>query len=117
MGWGRSFEMTVSRRRFLAAAGVTAGAATLGFLGLKKFWDGHARPVGYGELVADPARVLDLPRGFRYHVFSRTGDPMDDGLLVPGGHDGMATFSGTGGKKRLRSGRPGKNTAGSSPDL
>lgn len=48
---------------------------------------------GYGELVADPEGLLDLPAGFSYQVFSRTGESMDDGLLVPGAHDGMAAFA------------------------
>lgn len=50
--------------------------------------------VGYGPLVADPQKVFDLPRGFSYTVLSRTGDAMDDGLRVPGAHDGMAAFPG-----------------------
>jgi secreted PhoX family phosphatase len=57
----------------------------------------HGRPrpfPGYGALVPDPAGVLDLPAGFSYHVFSRTGDPLTHGGLVPGNHDGMAAFHG-----------------------
>lgn len=48
---------------------------------------------GYGELVQDPEGLLDLPPGFRYRVFSRTGDPLSGGGLVPGSHDGMGAFS------------------------
>ncbi|MGD8863895.1 MAG: DUF839 domain-containing protein [Myxococcales bacterium] len=47
---------------------------------------------GYGDLVPDPNGILDLPRGFRYRVFSREGDPMTGGGLVPSSHDGMAAF-------------------------
>jgi hypothetical protein len=48
---------------------------------------------GYGELIADPNGVLDLPRGFEYQIFSREGDVLSDGSLVPSGHDGMAAFA------------------------
>jgi len=49
---------------------------------------------GYGPLIPDPNGLLDLPRGFRYNAFSRTGDQMSDGNPVPGDHDGMAAFPG-----------------------
>jgi len=47
---------------------------------------------GYGELVTDPNGLLDLPKGFRYRVFSRSGEPLSVGGMVPGSHDGMAAF-------------------------
>ncbi len=50
--------------------------------------------VGYGPLVPDPQKVFDLPRGFSYALLSPTGERMDDGLRVPGLHDGMAAFPG-----------------------
>ncbi len=49
----------------------------------------------YGELLPDPRGLLDLPRGFRYEVLSRTGDPITtDGVpgRMPGRFDGQATF-------------------------
>ena len=49
---------------------------------------------GYGPLVDDPAKLLDLPQGFAYKIISRTGDRLDDGLLTPSCPDGMAAFSG-----------------------
>ena len=59
----------------------------------------HGRNPGpYGDLIADPEGVLDLPGGFSYQIISRAGDQMDDGLLVPGAQDGMAAFPGPGGK-------------------
>ena len=36
--------------------------------------------------------LIALPRGFEYLTFGRTGDPMSDGVLTPGAHDGMAAF-------------------------
>ena len=46
-------------------------------------------------------QLLDLPEGFIARAFSRTGEKMDDGLWVPGGHDGMAAFPGPNGKTLL----------------
>lgn len=56
----------------------------------------NVRGGGYGELVPDPNGLLDLPRGFQYRAFSRTGDIMSDGYPVPADHDGMAAFPGPG---------------------
>ncbi len=44
-------------------------------------------------MIPDPARVLDLPPGFRYTILQRAFEPMSDGLKVPGRPDGMACFS------------------------
>ncbi|MEM9422748.1 MAG: alkaline phosphatase PhoX [Pseudomonadota bacterium] len=51
----------------------------------------------FGPLTPDPNTLLDLPEGFTYRVLSRAGQEMDDGLLVPPRHDGMAAFPGQGG--------------------
>ncbi|MFY7719172.1 MAG: alkaline phosphatase PhoX, partial [Brevundimonas sp.] len=32
---------------------------------------------GYGPLIPDPNRLLDLPEGFSYEVISQSGDTMD----------------------------------------
>lgn len=89
--------MSISRRHFIASA--TAVAA--GFSGLRH-WVSAAeqgsdessdqRVEGYGPLVKDPEGVLDLPDGFHYQVIGRQGTRMDDGFLLPGAPDGMATF-------------------------
>jgi secreted PhoX family phosphatase len=47
-----------------------------------------------GPLRPDPDALIDLPNGFSYRIVSRAGDPMDDGLMVPQSHDGMAAFAG-----------------------
>lgn len=93
--------MTLSRRRFLKAA----GAFSLGLAGLRcraeeeaALPSGEEIPDVYGPLVRDPSGILDLPRGFRYRILSRTGELMDDGLYVPGRPDGMAAFQGSGGQ-------------------
>jgi len=96
--------MALSRRRFVQGAAITAG-----FVGLGRYtWAqgfGRAEPQpylnevdGYGPLVPDPKRILDLPEGFSYTVLSRAGDVMDDGFRVPGLPDGMAAFSGPDGR-------------------
>jgi secreted PhoX family phosphatase len=56
---------------------------------------------GYGPLIPDPNRLLDLPEGFTYQVISQSGDTMDDGLFVPGQPDGMGCFDLGGGKVAL----------------
>jgi hypothetical protein len=88
----------LSRRSFLRAAGVcAAGFGGLRFLAerpelIARAASGDASASPFGPVVADPAGVLDLPRGFSYRVISRAGDEMDDGLLVPALADGMAAF-------------------------
>jgi len=80
-----------SRRSFLNHS----AAVTSGFLGLNHFLSGNLQAdnqFSYGELMKDPDGLLDLPKGFQYQVLSRTGDRMNDGFLVPGAPDGMATF-------------------------
>jgi secreted PhoX family phosphatase len=57
--------------------------------------------VRFGRLVPDADRILDLPQDFSYRVISRYGEEMDDGLLVPARHDGMAAFPGNDGSTLL----------------
>lgn len=90
--------MPTTRRQFLTQA----AAVTAGFAGLRQFTRvPHASAAqsavdayGFGPLGLDEQGVLDLPAGFSYRVFSKTGERMDDGLLVPAKHDGMAAFPG-----------------------
>ncbi len=92
----------ISRRHFLrSSAAVTLGYAGLrtllaGGAGGRAAWAGEPASLdhGYGPLRPDPAGLLDLPDGFSYRVLSRWGAQMDDGLLVPGLHDGMGCFPG-----------------------
>lgn len=46
-------------------------------------------------LKTDSEGYLDLPDGFSYKIISKQGDPMTDGLRVPGRPDGMGAFKGT----------------------
>jgi len=80
-----------TRRSFLQQS----AAVTSGFFGLNQFLSGDLKAderFSYGGLKTDPDGILDLPKGFRYRVISRTGDRMSDGFKVPGRPDGMATF-------------------------
>lgn len=86
-------EGSLKRRHFLQA--MTA-------LGASASCFGKNRPPAiidwsegrYGPLIKDPKGVLDLPKGFTYHIFSETGSRMDDGFCVPSALDGMAAFPG-----------------------
>ncbi|MBW3623280.1 MAG: DUF839 domain-containing protein [Armatimonadetes bacterium] len=96
--------MELSRRRLLR----DAGAVTLGFIGVKALLADPAfaqspppAGSGYGPLIRDPKRIIDLPAGFSYQAFSRTGETMADGLRVPGRHDGMWAFPGPEGQTIL----------------
>lgn len=84
------------RRDFLKSS------MALGFLGLSRNTRGaptSKRVISpYGDLVKDPAQLLDLPKGFRYQAISKIGDEMDDGLKVPGKFDDMAAFAGENGR-------------------
>jgi len=90
--------MRPSRRQFLR----NAAAFAAGFSGLQRLFvsTGFAAPAasriveGFGPLLPDPSGILDLPAGFTYKVISRMGRTMDDGLILPGRPDGMATFLG-----------------------
>ena len=97
--------MALDRRRFLTLTGAGVGFALSGSLGaLFPAGSASARPRdgGYGELVPDRNGLLDLPRGFRYEVFSREGiDALDDGSAVPASHDGTAAFAGRRGRTVL----------------
>jgi secreted PhoX family phosphatase len=90
--------MTLSRRHFLTRTAAVSAAFSafpvLAACGARSV-DGYENQVeGFGALSRDPRGLFDLPDGFSYVTLSDTGDVMDDGLLVPGDHDGMAAFPG-----------------------
>ena len=90
----------MKRRKFLRQSAVVS----LGFLGLYRCTvegnnGGNTNELfRYGPLERDPEGYLNLPKGFSYKIISKTGDMMDDGLMVPGYPDGMATFAAEDGK-------------------
>lgn len=85
--------MSLSRRGLLAT-----GSATLAFAGFARLAQAQSEVTylneveGYGPLLDDPFRVMDLPQGFSYRVVSQVGQTMVDGLVVPGNFDGMGCF-------------------------
>lgn len=90
--------MSFSRRSFLRqGAAVSTAFTALPLLAScsRAAPQGYLNQVeGFGPLRADPRGLFDLPDGFDYVTFSETGEAMDDGLLTPGAHDGMACFAG-----------------------
>jgi uncharacterized protein len=94
----------IKRRDFLRAATTTVGAAVLG----GPFQGFVARAAGAGPATLDFRSLraipdlrddvvrLHLPEGFQYRSFHDTTSPvtLGDGTLLPGRHDGMATFPG-----------------------
>lgn len=109
--------MKLSRRNFFTLAGASAVGVTM-VSPLEAFYTKIARgqvatgtgfgplepklPVNAAELtntvVGDLSQeaLLALPPGFNYRAISIVGQPMNDGSLVPAGHDGMAAFPGPG---------------------
>lgn len=85
-----------TRRTFLRHAAIsTAGLVGLRTLASQGLWGAApSARAGYGPLLPHPEGRLKVPAGFDYTIFSPTGETMDDQLLVPGGHDGMAAFPG-----------------------
>ncbi len=81
------------RRRFIQTL-LVAAAAPATNVSLANDQDG----IGFGRLLRDPRRILDLPEGFEYQIVSHKGERMDDGLLVPAEADGMAAFEGDDGR-------------------
>jgi len=80
----------------VAAAGV--GVALVGstemLLTAQASADTGVPEVGYGPLVADPAKRLALPRGFRYSIVTRAGvTKLETGQPTPRNHDGTGAFA------------------------
>ena len=48
---------------------------------------------GYGRLVPDPNKLLDLPEGFSYTIISEAGKPTTDGGVIPDRFDGTGLFT------------------------
>ena len=87
------------RRNFLKQAAII----TIGFSGLYSCirhgeHSGMSVSPGYGKLIPDPKKYLNLPKGFSYRILSKAGDLMDDGFYLPARPDGMATFAAPDGK-------------------
>jgi secreted PhoX family phosphatase len=110
---------SINRRAFLTNGAAVAGGVAMAtpFKALlAKEQNSSARSNGdrgrrscspdYGPLspVRDQTTglpLLMLPEGFEYLSLGWTGEPMSDGTLTPGAHDGMAAFQGRKGVIRL----------------
>ncbi len=96
----------LSRRTLLK--GGAAGAIGLAMAGpfdgfVAHVHQGQPTSSGYGPLTPvadrrDGVVRLELPAGFKYRSFHHRGDALSDGAVVPGRHDGMATFRGRHGR-------------------
>lgn len=95
-----------TRREFLRSASVYSAA----FVGLRTLlspsfeaapFAGMGDGRGLGALLEAPGNPIRLPHGFTYTTMSPAGAEMDDGLLVPGMHDGMGAFAGPDGRTLL----------------
>jgi uncharacterized protein len=77
---------------YLAATGSLGSAITFA---APASAHGRRRPrcLGYGDLVADPAKIVDLPAGFQYRILSSAGEALTGGGVVPSSHDGTGAFS------------------------
>jgi secreted PhoX family phosphatase len=100
--------MKLSRRSLLSSGAVLVPVAGLGPTIAAA--DGYRPPSGgrhddsfrgYGDLVKDAKRFLDLPRGFQYRILSAENEPMKTGGVVPSLHDGMAAFAAPSGHAAL----------------
>jgi uncharacterized protein len=90
--------MSISRRSLIKSGAFAAAAGSMAKVvaSSPQAWArgrGRSSFKGYGPLVADPNGLLNLPRGFSYRAFSREGDTLTGGGIVPAAHDGMAAFS------------------------
>jgi uncharacterized protein len=87
-----NWDRRLSRRTFIGLGGMSAAALVLGSKGA--LLSQASASAGYGELVPDPGKMLDLPQGFQYRIISEEGSALFSGGIVPGDHDGMAAFPG-----------------------
>jgi len=79
-------DMNIKRRDFLRVSSCGIAGLALNQLFVTRDLLGNT------NLEKDSAGILDLPRGFRYKIIDRFGQPMSDGYRVPGLPDGMACF-------------------------
>lgn len=96
-------------------------AMSIGFAGLQRVLAQETAPLlartapGYGPLLEQPGSFVSLPKGFHASLLSPAGETMNDGLLVPGKHDGMGAMPGPDGLTILVRNHeisPGHNTIG-----
>ena len=90
-----ALEKKLKRRDFLLKAGCVVFGFLFFLFGIISFPSlQESLGVGYGPLIEDPAKIMDLPEGFSYKIIARSGEQMMDGFYTPGHPDGMGTFEG-----------------------
>jgi len=105
----------LNRRSFLRHTAITVGAIALNGLIARRalaeenFDRLRAGPGegGYGPLSPRPTcntgeTLLELPPGFQYTTFGKTGTVMSDGNPTPRAHDGMAAYADEDGVRLIR---------------
>jgi secreted PhoX family phosphatase len=121
----------LDRRSFLKRGSLLAGAAVAGTTVFSRMDAAAAAQTiggvprrgrgkgGYGPLARKTAlneptgpEYFALPEGFEYVVFSKVGDTMSDGTVVPRSHDGMGAFALPGRRVRLIRNHENRNAAG-----
>lgn len=68
------------------------GLSRVGCVSGRTATTGSPDGIGYGPTLTDPEGIFDLPSGFSYKIIGRTGQLLDDGLLLAGQPDGAAAF-------------------------
>ncbi len=93
----------VSRRTFVQGSAAIGGGLAIGgplsALAANTAQGAVPAAAGYGKLfptveIETGQKFLALPRGFRYRLINKSGDPMRDGSPTPGIFDGMGAFKG-----------------------
>lgn len=114
-----------SRRDFIAASLLGAGAVSLGLLALSKYTAGGNAP-GISDAMGPLLPVADentglplllLPEGFRYRTFSWAGADLHDGHAVPGLADGMGVVRNDGSRVTLVRNHELRGSSGAIGDL
>jgi len=82
--WSNALQTFMERRAY----GLTAGPSPYG-------------PIGPVQDETTGLPLLQLPAGFRYQSYGWTGDLMNDGVITPNLHDGMAVIDEQGNSGRL----------------
>ncbi|MEJ7798832.1 MAG: alkaline phosphatase PhoX [Solirubrobacteraceae bacterium] len=94
----------LTRKTFVQGSAAAGGAVMLGgpLSALAEAQTGaRRRAIGYGPLqntkeIESGEVFLQLPKGFRYRLISKSGDPMSDGNPTPTIFDGMGAYQGKG---------------------
>ncbi|CAN5484782.1 hypothetical protein BH24ACT5_BH24ACT5_02300 [soil metagenome] len=118
--------MSLNRRELIHRGAVGAGLVVAGNLGSlfpgvasargplaksvkngARLTSARAQGRGYGQLVADPDKLLDLPEGFSYRIISEAGKATTDGGVIPDRFDGTGLIAAHGRSFLIRNSEQG----------